>query len=36
MLAVGGGLYLLLKKFIIDDSSNVESHSYHPAVQDEV
>ncbi|XP_033212006.1 uncharacterized protein LOC117169638 [Belonocnema kinseyi] len=36
MLVLGGGLYVVLKKYIIDDSDNAEPHSYHPAMQNEV
>lgn len=36
MLAAGGGLYLLLKKTIIDGSGESGSSSYHPTMQDEV
>ncbi|XP_043290040.1 uncharacterized protein hoka [Venturia canescens] len=36
MLAAGGGLYVLLKKTIIDGSDESGASSYHPAMQDEV
>lgn len=35
MLFIGGGLYLLLQKFVIDSADTTKSHSYQPAVQNE-
>ncbi|KAL2730694.1 uncharacterized protein V1478_005107 [Vespula squamosa] len=35
MLLIGGGLYLLLQKFVIDPADTTKSHSYQPAVQNE-
>ncbi|XP_012284286.1 uncharacterized protein LOC105701791 [Orussus abietinus] len=37
MLALGGGLYLLLKKLVLDGADLGEQHSYQPAgMHDEV
>lgn len=36
MLIFGGGLYVLLKKFIVDAVDVGEMRSYQPALQDEV
>lgn len=35
MLLVGGGLYVLLQKFVVDNAETGESHSYQPALQNE-
>ncbi|KAK0169005.1 hypothetical protein PV327_002757 [Microctonus hyperodae] len=36
MLAIGGGLYFGLKKYIIGDSDNTLTNSYTPAMQNDV
>jgi len=33
MLLLGGGLYAVLQKFVIDAADTTESHSYQPALQ---
>lgn len=33
MLLIGGGLYALLQKFVVDAADTGESHSYQPALQ---
>lgn len=35
MLLAGGGLYVLLQKFVVDNAEIEESHSYQPALQNE-
>ncbi|KAK2588920.1 hypothetical protein KPH14_001777 [Odynerus spinipes] len=35
MLLLGGGLYLLLQKFVVDAADTTKSHSYQPALQNE-
>ncbi|KOC65141.1 hypothetical protein WH47_02006 [Habropoda laboriosa] len=35
MLIAGGGLYVLLQKFVIDNATAGERHSYQPALQNE-
>lgn len=36
MLGIGGGLYVLLKKIVVDGSGESVTNSYHPAMRDEV
>ncbi|XP_057330244.1 uncharacterized protein LOC130670764 [Microplitis mediator] len=36
MLTVGGGLYMVLKKVVVDSSDDETTNSYHPAIQDDV
>ncbi|CAD6215583.1 GSCOCG00000395001-RA-CDS [Cotesia congregata] len=36
MLTVGGGLYVALKKIVVDSSDDGTTNSYHPAIQDDV
>jgi len=33
MLLLGGGLYAVLQKFVVDAADTAESHSYQPALQ---
>lgn len=33
MLLLGGGLYALLQKFVVDAADTEEGHSYQPALQ---
>lgn len=35
MLLIGGGLYVLLQKFVVDPADASKSHSYQPALQNE-
>ncbi|XP_015179412.1 PREDICTED: uncharacterized protein LOC107067966 [Polistes dominula] len=35
MLLIGGGLYVLLQKFVVDAADTSKSHSYQPALQNE-
>ncbi|OAD61944.1 hypothetical protein WN48_05511 [Eufriesea mexicana] len=35
MLLAGGGLYVLLQKFVIDNADTGERHSYQPTLQSE-
>ncbi|KZC14288.1 PREDICTED: uncharacterized protein LOC107192379 [Dufourea novaeangliae] len=35
MLLAGGGLYMLLQKFVVDNATTGESHSYQPALQND-
>ncbi|XP_016913416.1 uncharacterized protein LOC107998584 [Apis cerana] len=35
ILLAGGGLYVLLQKFVVDNAEIEESHSYQPALQNE-
>ncbi|XP_026673082.1 uncharacterized protein LOC108629441 [Ceratina calcarata] len=35
MLLAGGGLYVALQKFVIDNADRGESHVYQPAMQNE-
>ncbi|XP_063973691.1 uncharacterized protein LOC135160737 [Diachasmimorpha longicaudata] len=36
MLILGGGFYLLLRKFVVSGTGDNDIRSYHPAMQDEV
>ncbi|XP_011313719.1 uncharacterized protein hoka [Fopius arisanus] len=36
MLTLGGGLYLLLRKFVVNGTDDNDIRTYHPAMQDEV
>ncbi|XP_015108310.1 uncharacterized protein LOC107035440 [Diachasma alloeum] len=36
MLTLGGGLYILLRKFVVNGTGDNDIRSYHPAMQDEV
>lgn len=33
MLLLGGGLYVLLQKFVVDVADTGDSHTYQPALQ---
>lgn len=33
MLLLGGGLYVLLQKFVVDAADTVDTHTYQPALQ---
>lgn len=33
MLLLGGGLYALLQKFVVDSADTGETHTYQPALQ---
>ncbi|XP_076764173.1 hoka [Xylocopa sonorina] len=35
MLLAGGGLYVLLQKFVVDNADTGEGHAYQPALQHE-
>lgn len=35
ILVGGGGLYVLLQKFVVDNAEVEERHSYQPALQNE-
>ncbi|CAK9833291.1 hypothetical protein ANTRET_LOCUS10000 [Anthophora retusa] len=35
MLLAGGGLYVLLQKFVVDNADIGDRHSYQPALQNE-
>ncbi|CAK9803861.1 hypothetical protein ANTPLA_LOCUS3844 [Anthophora plagiata] len=35
MLLAGGGLYVLLQKFVVDNADTGDRHSYQPALQNE-